>query len=527
MSAAESRDPLAWLEQLFLAHPSRVFLKTLAGQVIRYDELDIESRRMAAALTSLGVKSGDRVTVQVEKSPQVIFLYIACLRLGAIFMPLNTAYTDPELTYFISDAEPRVVLVVPEREQTISSLCDSLSFTKGQRPTVLSMDTATAGSFADRVAQHLIDPRSLSCFAPLASDDVAALVYTSGTTGRSKGAMLTRANLAANSRNLVKAWAFTTNDVLLHALPVFHVHGLFIGVDTVLASGCTLLFLPKFEVEAVLHALPQSSVMMGVPTFYTRLLGDSRLNRKIVTGLRLCISGSAPLLPQTHRDFEARTGHCILERYGMTETLINSSNPYEGLRRPGSVGRPLPDVEIRIVDPENDCTLVAQKAIGSIEVKGANVFAGYWRAIEKTTASFRPDGFFVTGDLGYLDADGYLYIVGRDKDLIITGGFNVYPIEIEEAINTLPGVVESAVIGLPHSDFGEGVVAIVVALGVAQGGSSLTEQAILGALGSRIANFKLPKRVLFADDLPRNAMGKVQKRQLRSLHACVFTRPRS
>ncbi len=492
-------DPLAWLEELLVAQSSRVFIKALAGRVIRYGELDVESRRMATALRRHGVKAGDRVTVQVEKSPEVIFLYIACLRLGAIFMPLNTAYTDAELAYFVTDAEPRLLFVAPEREAAIVKLCDSLSLIGDQAPTVLSMDTAAG------------DLMSARAFMPLRGDTVAALVYTSGTTGRSKGAMLTRANLAANSRNLVKAWAFTADDVLLHALPLFHVHGLFIAIDTVLASGSTLFWLPKFELDAVFDALPQSTAMMGVPTFYTRLLGDSRLTREVTSGLRLFISGSAPLRAQTHREFEARTGHQILERYGMTETLVNSSNPYRGARRPGSVGRPLADAEIRI-----------EESTGSIEVKGENVFAGYFRAVEKTHDSFRSDGFFITGDLGYFDSEGYLYIVGRDKDLIITGGFNVYPVEIEEAINALPGVTESAVIGIPHPDFGEGVVAVVVAQAIAPGGSLLTEEAVLDALATGIAKFKLPKRVLFVDDLPRNAMGKVRKQLLRTLHASLF-----
>jgi malonyl-CoA/methylmalonyl-CoA synthetase len=474
-------DPLAWLEKTLREHSQRVFLATPAGRVIRYGELDTETRRMAANLRALGVTRGDRITAQAEKSPEFVLLYIACLRMGAVFMPLNPAYTPVELKYFLGDAEPRVLITEPQ-------IAEAKNLAHDELPTQFD------------------------------GDELAALVYTSGTTGRSKGAMLTRANLGTNAQSLANAWAFTPDDVLLHALPVFHVHGLFMAINTTLFSGASLLFLSKFDADEVLQQLPRASVFMGVPTYYTRLLQKPGLSHKSAANLRLFISGSAPLLPETHRAFEARTGHLILERYGMTETLINASNPYLGKRLPGSVGPALPGVELRIAEAQTGNAISTPGTIGSIEIRGPNVFNGYWRAPAKTAADFRADGFFITGDLGYLDAAGYLHIVGRSKDLIITGGSNVYPIEIEEAIDALPGILESAVIGLPHADFGEAVTAIVVA----EPGTAQSEPAILSQLKPRLANFKLPKRIVFTAELPRNAMGKTQKQLLRASYAKLY-----
>jgi malonyl-CoA/methylmalonyl-CoA synthetase len=501
-------DPLAWLEAALCEHSQRVFLATAAGRVIRFGELDSETRRMVATLRSLGVTRGDRVTAQAEKSPEFVLLYVACLRMGAVFMPLNPAYTPAELEYFIADAEPRVLITAPQLSAAAST-CRAAA-----QPTHVTMDSMGGGSFNVATRSHAPDALP----GPFHGDELAALVYTSGTTGRSKGAMLTRANLGTNAQSLAKAWAFTADDVLLHALPVFHVHGLFMAINTALVSGASLLFLSKFDADDVLQHLPRASVFMGVPTYYTRLLQRPGLSRESAANLRLFISGSAPLLPETHRAFEARTGHMILERYGMTETLINASNPYLGKRLPGSVGPALPGVELRIANANTGEAIAAPGAIGSIEIRGPNVFKGYWRAPEKTAADFRANGFFISGDLGFLDAAGYLHIAGRSKDLIITGGSNVYPIEIEEAIDALPGISESAVIGLPHADFGEAVTAIVVA----EPGAAQSEHAILNQLKQSLAKFKLPKHIIFSTELPRNAMGKVQKQLLRASYARLY-----
>ena len=352
---------------------------------------------------------------------------------------------------------------------------------------------------------------------PRSAGDLAAILYTSGTTGRSKGAMLSHGNLTSNAAALVEAWRFTSDDVLLHALPIFHAHGLFVATNVVLMTGASMICIPKFDPNEVFRLLPRSTTMMGVPTFYVRLLDDARLTHEAAAHIRLFISGSAPLLPETHRSFLERTGHSILERYGMTETGMNTSNPYEGDRVPGTVGLPLPGVEVRIADPETG-EILGREEIGMIELRGPNVFESYWRMPEKTKAEFRDDGFFITGDLGKIDARGYVHIVGRGKDLIISGGFNVYPKEVESEIDALPGVSESAVIGVPHPDFGEGVVAVVV---LAKN-NDLQEKDVIETLKSRLANYKLPKRVFFVDDLPRNAMGKVQKNLLRDAYCDLF-----
>ena len=503
------QDPLAWLERTLLLSPERLFLTDIDGRIVTYGELDAASRRMAAALRSRGVCKGDRVAVAVEKSVEAIFLYVACLRIGAVYMPLNTAYTAAELEYFLTDARPRLMLSSKKlAESSVRNVAAGIG------TQVLTFEADGTGELVELDAQV----PSLREDDHLVGEDLAALVYTSGTTGRSKGAMLTRANLGFGTQRLVEAWEFTPDDVLLHALPLFHVHGLFMALNTVLASGASLLFLPRFDVDDLLHLLPQASVLMGVPTFYSRLLSHPRFTQESAATIRVFISGSAPLLPETHREFTARCGHSILERYGMTETMVIASNPLHAARKPGSVGLRLPGIEVRIAEVEEGGVSRDGNRIGMVEVRGASVFRGYWNALEKTAADHRDDGFFVTGDLGYFDADRYLHIVGRAKDLIITGGFNVYPVEVEESIDALPGVVESAVIGLPHADFGEAVTAVVVAAA----GSGLSERELLSALKERLAKFKLPKRVLFASELPRNAMGKVQKQALRHQHAALY-----
>ncbi len=465
------------------------------------------SGRFANVLADAGVQPGDRVAMQTEKSPEALALYLACLRAGALFLPLNTAYTAAELDYFLGDAEPRVAVCAPDAEAALRAVTE----TKGI--TLLTLDGAATGTLVARAAKAPEDFASVTRRA----DDLAAILYTSGTTGRSKGAMLSHGNLLSNAEALIETWRFAASDVLLHALPIFHVHGLFVATNVMLRVGGRMIFLPKFDVDSVLALLPQATAMMGVPTFYTRLLGDERLTREATSHMRLFISGSAPLLAETHRAFEARTGHRILERYGMSETTMSTSNPYDGERRAGTVGLPLPGVELRIVDAESGVD-VPQGEIGILEVRGSNVFKGYWRMPEKTADEFREDGFFVTGDMARIDADGYITIVGRAKDLVISGGYNVYPKEVEGEIDGVEGVVESAVIGVPHADFGEGVVAIVVR----EPGSEIEAGDIMAALHDRLAKFKQPKAIFFMDELPRNTMGKVQKNALREMFGDVF-----
>ncbi|MBI1407155.1 MAG: AMP-binding protein [Caulobacter sp.] len=487
------------------AAPGDLFLERPDGGVIRYGDLDGLTGRLANALTREGVKAGDRVAVQVEKSPENLLLYLAVVRAGAVFLPLNTAYTLAELAYFIGDAEPAVVVCDPSAEAGIREIVG------GTR--VLTLDAAGKGSLMTLASAQ---PETFGTVAREASD-LAAICYTSGTTGRSKGAMLTHGNLIANALTLVDLWRFTPGDVLIHALPIYHVHGLFVATNVVMAAGAAMIFRPKFDAAEVLSLIARATSLMGVPTFYTRLLDQPGLTPEACKGMRLFISGSAPLLAETHRAFETRTGQRILERYGMTETGMNTSNPYDGERVAGTVGPPLPDVELRIADPETGAVLAGGE-IGMIEVKGPNVFAGYWRMPEKTASEFRPGGWFITGDLGKIDEAGYVQIVGRGKDLIISGGLNVYPKEVEVEIDALPGVVESAVIGLAHPDFGEAVTAVIATGGKAHA----SEAEVLSALAERLARFKQPKRVLFVDDLPRNAMGKVQKALLREQHAGLY-----
>jgi malonyl-CoA/methylmalonyl-CoA synthetase len=487
-----SVDVIARVQQM-AARPDRVWIHGGA----RYGDLWAETGRMANALRGLGLVRGDRLLVQVEKRAEVLSLYLACLRAGVVFLPVNPGYTVAETAHFLSDAEPALALVEAGRVEAIAGL--------GARVLALvDFVEAVAGQ-----GEGFDDPAH-------APGDLAAILYTSGTTGRSKGVMLSRENLASNAEALVGLWRFTETDVLLHALPVFHTHGLFVATNCALYAGASLIFQPAFAPDAVLAALPKATVMMGVPTFYSRLLADPRLDRAVCGGMRLFISGSAPLSPATHAEWRARTGHAILERYGMTETNMIASNPYDGDRRAGTVGMPLPGVEVRVTGP--DGAEVAQGEAGSIEVRGPNVFGGYWRLPEKTAEDFRPGGWFVTGDLGAFDADGYLSILGRAKDLVITGGLNVYPAEVEAALDDLPGVAASAVIGVPHPDFGEAVVACVIPVV----GATLEEAALRAALRDRLAAFKIPKRVLVLEEFPRNAMGKVQKAELRQRHSGLF-----
>jgi len=480
------------------------FIETETGRVYSYADLEAVSGRYARLLSALGVRKGDRVAVQVEKSPEAIFLYLACLRAGAIYLPLNTAYTRHEIEYFVTDAEPGVIVCRPGQEDAF----------KPSTAHILSLGQDGEGTLPDRSAS--LDPNFPT--VPVQRHELAAILYTSGTTGRSKGAMMSHGNLASNALTLHSYWGWQPDDVLLHALPIFHAHGLFVATNCVLLNSSAMLFLSKFDVEQVFRLLPRATVFMGVRTFYARLLADPRLNRETAQHMRLFISGSAPLLAETHREFETRTGHAILERYGMTETVMLTSNPLDGDRIPGTVGFPLPGVQVRVTDPETGRVLGCEE-IGGIEVKGPNVFSGYWRMPEKTAAEFRPDGFFITGDVGKIDISGYVHIVGRAKDLVICGGYNVYPKEVETVIDAIGGVAESAVVGVPHPDFGEAVVAIVLRR---PDSADVTESQVIAVCKERLANYKVPKRVFFMDELPRNAMGKVQKNLLRDRHKDLF-----
>jgi malonyl-CoA/methylmalonyl-CoA synthetase len=453
----------------FPADRARPCFLLSGGGAISYGELEAGASRAAGRLVAEGVTPGDRVAWQGAKSPEAIMLYLGVLKAAAAFVPLNPAYTAAEVEYFRGDAEPKV--------------------------------------FVGDAAAWLADAREpLERSVARAESDLASLIYTSGTTGRSKGAMLSHGNLAANALALHAAWGFSPDDVLLHALPIFHVHGLFVALHCALLTGCPMVWLPKFEEAAVLEGLGRSTVMMGVPTFYTRLLETPGFTREAAAGVRVFISGSAPLLPSTFAEFEARTGQRILERYGMSEAVIITTNPLDGERVAGSVGYPLPGVELRVGGGAET---------GVIEIRGPSVFSGYWRMPQKTAEEFTADGWFITGDVGRKDPDGRLWISGRAKDLIISGGFNVYPKEVELVLDELPGVIESAVVGVPHPDFGEGVVAVVMGEG--------EEAAIIAQARRRLAAYKAPKRVVFVQELPRNAMGKVQKNLLRERYADLFT----
>ena len=481
----------ARLQRGFPADRGKAALVVPGGRSLSWRDLEALVGRLANVLLGRGLRPGDRVAAQIEKSAEAVALYLACLKASLVYLPLNTAYTPSEIAYFLDDAEPGLFV------------CDGV-----RSPTVPTLTLAELLA-ADASAEGPIHPAR--------ADDLAALCYTSGTTGRSKGAMLTHRNLSSNAETLVKLWGFVPGDVLLHALPIFHVHGLFVALHTALLNGSTLLFLPKFDAGQVLELMPQASVMMGVPTFYTRLLDEPGLTAERCRHMRLFVSGSAPLLAETHKAFEARTGQAILERYGMTETGMLASNPLHGPRRAGTVGRPLPDVELRIADESGRA--LPQGEVGSVEVRGPNVFPGYWRRPEQRAKDFRPDGFFITGDIGVIEPDGYLALVGRAKDLIISGGYNVYPKEIELVLDAIPGIGESAVVGLPHRDFGEGVTAFCTVSGQAP-----VEAAVIAECRRALAAYKVPKRVLFLDSLPRNAMGKVQKAKLREQHSGLYAR---
>src|SRR5450631_241950 len=492
-----------------LDDPTRLAIETIDGQHISYGDLMGRAGRMANVLVDGGVKPGDRVAAQTEKSVPGLVLYLATVRTGAVYLPLNTAYTLNELEYFIGDAEPSLVVCDPSKAEGIGAIAGKV------KATVETLGPDGKGSLTDAATKA----DTAFTTVPRANDDLAAILYTSGTTGRSKGAMLTHDNLASNSLSLVDYWRFTKNDVLIHALPIYHTHGLFVASNVTLFARASMIFLPKFDPEAIIKLMARATVMMGVPTFYTRLLQSPALTKESTGHMRLFISGSAPLLADTHREWADRTGHAVLERYGMTETNMNTSNPYDGERVPGAVGFPLPGVSARVTDPETGKEL-ARDSIGMIEVRGPNVFKGYWRMPEKTKSEFRDDGFFITGDLGKIDDKGYVHILGRGKDLVISGGFNVYPKEIEAEIDAMPGVVESAVIGVPHADFGEGVTAVVVR----HPDADVSETTVLKALDGRLAKFKMPKRVFIVADLPRNTMGKVQKNVLRDTYKNAYAK---
>jgi malonyl-CoA/methylmalonyl-CoA synthetase len=474
----------------------RRLLDVPGGRCWSYAELVELSGRFANLLQAAGVVPGDRIAVQVQKSVEAIALYLAAVRAGAVFLPLNTAYTGAEVGCFLDDAEPAVFVCDSARESEFAGIDARL----------YSLDGDGSGSFTAAAESQ---PVAFDNSARTA-DDLVAILYTSGTTGVSKGAMLSHDNLLSNALTLADYWQFSSDDVLLHALPIFHTHGLFVAINIILAVGGSIIFLARFDVEQMLAQLPRVTSMMGVPTFYTRLLADERFERELVAHMRLFVSGSAPMLAETHIQFEERIGQRILERYGMTETNMNTSNPYHGERRVGSVGFPLPGVEVRISDAETAQEL-APGETGMIEVRGPNVFLGYWRKPEKTELELRANGFFITGDLGKIDADGYVHIVGREKDLIISGGYNIYPKQIETEIDALEGVLESAVFGVKHGDLGEAVAVAVVALP----GHDIDPEQLIAALEPRLARFKLPRQVFVLEELPRNAMGKVQKNSLR------------
>jgi malonyl-CoA/methylmalonyl-CoA synthetase len=492
-----------------LDNPDRLAIETLDGQRISYGELIARAGRTANVLVSRGVKVGDRVAAQTEKSVAALVLYLAAVRAGAVYLPLNTAYTLNELDYFITDAEPSLVVCDPAKAEGIGAIAAKV----GAKVETLGIDGK--GSLTEAAATAKPEFETVA----RDNDDLAAILYTSGTTGRSKGAMLSHDNLASNSLTLVDYWGFTDNDVLIHALPIYHTHGLFVASNVTLFARAAMIFLPKFDPELIIKLMARATVLMGVPTFYTRLLQSPALTKQAASHMRLFVSGSAPLLADTHREWAARTGHAVLERYGMTETNMNTSNPYAGERVPGAVGHALPGVSVRVTDPETGKELEPEQ-IGMIEVKGPNVFKGYWRMPEKTKAEFRDDGFFITGDLGKIDRNGYVHILGRGKDLVISGGFNVYPKEIESEIDAMPGVIETAVIGVPHADFGEGVTAVVVCDKKAK----VDEATVLKGLEGRLAKFKMPKRVIIVDELPRNAMGKVQKNILRDTYKGIYAK---
>jgi len=495
----------AVLEAHFPMNRGQAVIEMSDGTTFSYEDLEEQSARFAVLLRTLEVQPGERVLAQVEKSPQALFFYLACVRAGCIFLPLNTAYQRDELAYFMDDSRPSVVVC----RQASRKMIEGLARERGIG-NVLDLEADGSGSLAEAAREQTARFETVRC-QPV---DIAAILYTSGTTGQSKGAMISHGNLASNGASLHKIWGFRAGDVLLHALPIYHVHGLFVACHCALLNGSTLLWLHKFDAGEVVRLLPRASVFMGVPTYYSRLLAEQGFDRPACRDMRLFVSGSAPLHEQTFEAFRERTGHTILERYGMTETGMNTSNPLHGVRCAGTVGLPLPGVEVRVVnDVLND---VCQGDVGQLLVRGENVFAGYWEMPEKTAAEFTADGWFMTGDLATIDTRGYVSIVGRGKDLIISGGLNVYPKEVERVIDELPGVRESAVIGLSHPDFGEAVAAVVVSSEADKGTDGA---ALIESLHGKLASFKLPKEIFFIEELPRNAMGKVQKNVLRDRYS--------
>ena len=491
------------LASRFAGSPDAVCLELEDGTRYRYADLEAETARYANLLVSLGLERGDRVAAQVDKSAQTVFLYLGCLRAGCVYLPLNTAYREAEIEYFLGDAQPKLAVMRPESKVWFEPVARRCRVAQ-----LLELDAGGRGTLPQAVGRQPAAFETVAC----RGDDLASIIYTSGTTGRSKGAMLTHRNLTSNALTLHAYWGFRRGDVLLHALPLFHVHGLFVALHTALLNASRIIFLPRFDAKQVLRLLPQATVLMGVPTYYTRLLAEPGFTRELCAHMRLFVSGSAPLLAETFQAFVERTGHTILERYGMTETGMNTSNPYQGERRAGTVGFALPEIEVRVAD-DADQPLPAGE-IGNIQVRGPNVMPGYWRLPEKTREEFTAGGFFRTGDVGRFDTDGYLSIVGRSKDLVISGGYNVYPKEIEMLLDEFPGVEESAVIGVPHPDFGEAVAAVIVQ----RKGAQLSEEQVIAYVKGKLADFKVPKRVVFVAELPRNAMGKVQKNVLRETY---------
>ena len=504
----------ALLQSRICLNRSQTALETASGITYSYAMLEDMTARYAGFINSLGVAPGDRVAVQVEKSPEALFLYLACLQSGAVFLPLNSAYQEGEVDYFLGDATPKVVVHQQKNESWMSALCDKHHIAHRY---VLA-DESGEENQRGRHSWHenASESSPMLEIAHRGDDDLAAILYTSGTTGRSKGAMITHRNLSSNALTLHAYWGFNPGDILLHALPIFHVHGLFVACHTALLNASKMIFHSKFDAKAAIAALPRATVFMGVPTMYVRLLSDATFTRETCANMRLFVSGSAPLLAETFHTFHARTGHVILERYGMTETGMITSNPLGAERRGGTVGLPLPGVALRVVDDTGRACVAGD--IGGLQVKGENVLPGYWQMPDKNKEEFTSDGYFKTGDVGKIDIDGYVTIVGRTKDLVISGGYNVYPKEIEMLLDDIDGVAESAVIGLSHPDFGEAVAAVLVK----KPGVSLTESDVMAAIKGKLAAFKMPKRVFVVDELPRNTMGKVQKNTLREQYADTF-----
>ncbi len=506
------QDIFSIFRQHAATSPDAPFLILPDQCVISYADALARARQMAGLFRDVGVTRGDRIAVQVEKGADALLTYLATFSIGAAYLPLNTAYTPTELDFFLRDARPALFIHRPTDEAVLAPLCQAIGI-----PRRLTLAPDGGGTLMTEARRRPIG----GPVETVADSDLAAILYTSGTTGRSKGAMLTHGNLASNARTLADIWRFTADDRLLHALPIFHTHGLFVATNISIVAGSAIILLPKFDAAELIRLMPEATVMMGVPTFYTRLLAEPAFTGTLAAHMRLFVSGSAPLSAETHKEFRAHTGHAILERYGMTETNMNTSNPYDGERIPGSVGLPLPGIELRITDPASAASLPIGNA-GMIEVRGPNVFKGYWQLPEKTAEELRDDGFFITGDLGVIDDRGYVSIVGRAKDLIICGGYNVYPAEVEALLDAIPGVAESAVIGVPHPDMGEGVVAVLQ-----RRDTALDEATVIAALEGKLARFKQPRRIVFVSELPRNTMGKIQKKQLREEYGQLFDRQKA